>query len=85
MKKKKKKWNPDRILFTFKTRQSAKKHILFAKWKYKHQETKSTHAFFSDQKVKAHTPTFILFVKLCKKPIKKKMTLAVLLHWGSLS
>lgn len=39
------------------------------KWKYKHHETKSTHAFFSDQKVKAHTPTFILFVKLCKKPI----------------
>lgn len=28
---------------------------------------------FSDQKkVKAHSPTFILFVKLCKKPIKKK-------------
>lgn len=25
--------------------------------------------YFSDRKVKAHTPTFILFVKLCKKPI----------------
>ena len=26
-----------------------------------------THAFFSDRKVKARTPTFILFVILCKK------------------
>lgn len=43
--------------------------------------------FFWSKKVKAHSPTFILFVKLCKKPIKKKkkMTLALFLQWGRLS
>lgn len=79
-KKKKLKRNPDQILFTFKTQQSAK-NTSFLQNESTNIKKQSTHAFF-DQKVKAHTPTFILFVKLCKKPKKKKKgkTLAVLLQ-----
>lgn len=69
----KKKWNPDRIQFTFKTQQSAIKHILYAKMKVQTLRNKAhTCLFFLIKKVKAHSPTFILFVKLCKKPISKK-------------
>lgn len=60
------------------------KHILFCKKKVQTSKKQRAHMpYFSNHKVKAHTPTFILFVKLCKKPIFffffKKMTLTLFL------
>lgn len=56
--------------FFLHTTKSAKNTSFFAKWKYKHQRNKEhTCLIFLIEKVKAHTPTFIVFVKLCKKPI----------------
>lgn len=69
-----KKWNPDRILFTFKTQQKCQKtHFFFSQNESTNIKKQRAHMpFFWSKKVKAHSPTFILFVKLCKKPIKKK-------------
>lgn len=55
------------------------KHILFAKWKVQTSRNKRAHMpFIGSKSPQAHTPTFILFVKLCKKPIlQKERTLAV--------
>lgn len=54
---------------TNKTKKKTNKHT-FCKNKSTNIGKQGAHMpFFTDQKVKAHTQTFILFVKLCKKPI----------------
>lgn len=55
----KKKRNPDRILFTFKTQQSAKNTSFLQNESTNIKKQRAHMPFFSDRKVKAHTPTFI--------------------------
>lgn len=67
-KKKKESWSNMSVHFS--KHKVPTKHILFAKWKVQTSRNKRAHMLFiGSKRPQAHTPTFILFVKLCKKPI----------------